>query len=133
PGLCHGCRKEAALARKASSIALKCSKAAQRNEVLLIKSAHPSELLVHQRDLLRLRIGLFGQARYLLLQLRDSLAQLRLLSALRLAAQLKQLSLTAHDAAGGGIVVCLVQKFRGIDDVIGAVPFGLEARAPRRQ
>ncbi len=80
--------------------------------MLVVERANADQFLFHQRDFLVLGLLLRGQAGDLLVQLRDALAQLRLLSGPPGGAHLEQLALARHHVLDVGIVGAVEQHRR---------------------
>src|SRR5712664_973861 len=100
--------------------------------MLFVELANADQFLLHQRNFLVFRLFLRRQARDLLVQLRDPLAQLRLLSGPSIDTNLEQLGLARDDGLYIGVLGPRERHMRKYD-VVEAPLFGLQSRGPRPQ
>ncbi len=94
----------AALAGQPGGVALQHRQAGELHQALLVQRANPDQFLFDQRDFLVLGLFLGGQTGDLFVELRDALAQLRLLSGAAGGAHLEQFALARHHVLDVGIV-----------------------------
>ena len=102
------------------------------HQMLIVQRPDPDQFLFHQRDFLVLGLLLRLEAGDFLVQLRDPLAQLRLLPDPPGGANLEQFGLARHHVLDVGIIGT-VEQHRWKHDLVEALLFGLEPRRPRPQ
>src|SRR3984957_5157220 len=100
--------------------------------MLIVERANPAQLLFHQRDFHVLGLLLRLQAGDLLVQLRDPLAQLRLLSDPPRGADVEQFRLARCHVLDIGIIGP-IEQHGGKYDSVEALLFGFEPCCPRPQ
>src|ERR1700723_474917 len=100
--------------------------------MLIVERADPDQFLFHQRDFLILGLFLRLQAGDLLVQLRDPLVQLRLLSDPPRGANLEQFGLARHHVLDIRIIGPIEQHRRKYD-FVETLLFGLKPCCPRPQ
>ena len=116
-----------AFAGEPRRIALQRRQPADLHQMLIVQAANADQFLVHQRDFLVLGLLLRQQAGDLLVQLRDALAQLRLLPGPAGGANLEQFGFARHHVLDVGIVGAIEQRRRKYD-LVEALLFGLQPR-----
>src|ERR1044071_8770340 len=116
-----------AVARPPPGAAPPRGQARDLHAVLLLEAANADQFLLDQRNLLVLGFFLRAQAADFLVELRNPLAQLRLLSAAAGDPHLEQLALADHDVLDVGIVGALGELRRKSDLVLAAL-LGLQPR-----
>src|SRR6266446_9834651 len=131
-GLRPRCNVLRPLACEPGRVALQHRQTRNLNQVLFVELANADQFLLHQRNFLVFRLFLRRQAGDLLVQLRDPLAQLRLLSGPSIDTNLEQLGFARDDRLDIGVIGTREQHLRKYD-VVEAPLFGLQPRGPRPQ
>src|SRR5713226_9401930 len=121
-----------ALAVEPGRVALQRRQARHLHQVFFVELLNPGELLFHQHDFLVFCFFLRRQAADFLVQLRDALAQLRLLPDPPEGADLEQFGLAGDDVLDVGVAGAVEQGFGKYDSVDAAL-LGLQPRATRPQ
>src|SRR6185312_14132516 len=116
----------ATLALEPGAVALKRGQTGNLHEVVFPKLTNALKFLGNQRYLARLRILLGGEALDFVLQLRNTLFQLRFLAKARRTAKLKQLAFVG-DGDGGSSLVGAGEQLRRKLDSLRTVALGFEA------
>ncbi|MEY9250897.1 hypothetical protein ABH990_001895 [Bradyrhizobium ottawaense] len=119
-----------AFAVETGRVAFELGQTRDLHQTLVVKLAHAGELVLHQRDLLILGLLLGAEPRDLLVELRDALAQLGLLSGAAVDADVEQLGFGGEQQLDVGIPSALDQGLRKFDPVDPAL-LGLQARRTR--